>query len=333
MLGVSVMPGPQLRQAVAVSRAVREKYPRVPIVWGGYFASLYTEASLNAKYVDFVVKGQGEDTLVELIAALRGSRNFSDIRGLSFKDQFGLHVHTAERPLKAPDDFPWPPYHRLDPAKYIARTFLGSRTAVHQASIGCPFRCNFCGVVPVYDREKMESTARTASILGHLQTQYGVNAVQFYDNNFFLREDHARDLADRIAPLKLRWWCEARVDIVLGYSDDTLRKLRAAGCVMIFFGVESGNDEALRNMKKQLTSGADAGAGAPHPRVRHCSRVLDDLRQSGGRGAGSGGEYRLRTAREEGESGGGNRGADLRSDTAAQWRVGRCGGEVPLHAR
>jgi radical SAM superfamily enzyme YgiQ (UPF0313 family) len=255
LLGVSVMPGPQLQSAVPLCRAFREKYPHVPIVWGGYFASLYTDAALNARYVDFVVKGQGEDTLLELIGALRGPRDFSGIRGLAFKDRFGLHVHNAERPLKAPDDFPWPPYHRLDPAKYLARTFLGSRTAVHQASIGCPFKCNFCGVVPVYDREKMESPARTAAILGHLRAKYGVNAVQFYDNNFFLREDHARELAGRIAPLHLRWWCEARVDIVLGYSDDTLRKLRQAGCAMIFFGVESGSDHALREMKKQLTAG------------------------------------------------------------------------------
>ena len=82
MLGVSVMPGPQLLQAVAVCRAFREKYPRIPIVWGGYFASLYTEAALNAKYVDFVVKGQGEDTLLELIDELRGARDFSRMRGL-----------------------------------------------------------------------------------------------------------------------------------------------------------------------------------------------------------------------------------------------------------
>ena len=72
LLGVSVMPGPQLPQAIAVCRAFREKYPRVPIAWGGYFASLYTEAALNARYVDFVVKGQGEDTLLELLDALRG---------------------------------------------------------------------------------------------------------------------------------------------------------------------------------------------------------------------------------------------------------------------
>jgi radical SAM superfamily enzyme YgiQ (UPF0313 family) len=253
LLAVSVMPGPQLRSAVPVCRAFRQKYPKVRIVWGGYFASLYTDAVLNAPYVDFVVRGQGEETLLELIEALRGGRDLSGVRGLAFKDQFGLRVQTPERPLQAPDHFPWPPYHRLDHSKYIARTFLGSRTAVHQASIGCPFRCNFCGVVPVYDREKMESPARTAAILNHLQATYGINAVQFYDNNFFLREEHARELAVRIEPLNLHWWCEARVDIVLRYSDDTLRRLRRAGCVMIFFGVESGSDAALRDMKKQLT--------------------------------------------------------------------------------
>jgi radical SAM superfamily enzyme YgiQ (UPF0313 family) len=126
---------------------------------------------------------------------------------------------------------------------------------VYQASIGCPFRCNFCGVVPVYGREKMESPARTASILDHLQKNYGINGVQFYDNNFFLREDHAMELAGRIAPLNLKWWCEARVDLVLRYSDATLRKLREAGCQMIFFGVESGSDATLKSMKKELTSG------------------------------------------------------------------------------
>src|SRR4051794_36522192 len=105
LLGVSVMPGPQLRAAIPVCRAFREKYPDVPIVWGGYFASLYTDAALNAPYVDFVVKGQGEDTLVELLAELRGARQFSRVAGLAFKDAFGLTVHTAERRLKAPDEF------------------------------------------------------------------------------------------------------------------------------------------------------------------------------------------------------------------------------------
>ena len=235
---------------------VRRKYPRVPVVWGGYFPSLYADATLNAPYVDFAVRGQGEDTFLELLAALRGSRKFGGIRGLSYKDDFGLHVHNAERPLRSPDDFPWPPYHRLiNPEKYILPTFLGRRTAVHHASIGCPFRCKFCGVVPVHEgRERLEAPARTAAILAHLQREYAIDAVQFYDNNFFLNESHAREQAERLTPLGLRWWAEGRVDAVLRYSDETLRALRRSGATMIFFGAESGSDKVLAEMNKRITS-------------------------------------------------------------------------------
>ena len=255
ILAVTVMPGPQTVASIPVSRWFKQTFPQVPVVWGGYFPSLYPDTALNASYVDFAVRGQGEDTFVELLAALAGDRNFSGIRGLSYRDAFGLHVHNPERPLRSPGDFPVMPYHRLDAARYILPTFLGSRTVVHQASIGCPYKCNFCGVVGFSgSREKMESPERTAGILAQLQRDYGVNAVQFYDNNFFLREDHARELAERMLPLRMKWWCETRVDAVLRFSDDTLRKIRESGCVMIFFGVESGSNRKLAEMKKEITA-------------------------------------------------------------------------------
>jgi radical SAM superfamily enzyme YgiQ (UPF0313 family) len=256
LLAVSVMPGPQMVAAIELSRYVRTTAPRIPIVWGGYFPSLYPQAALNANYVDFAIQGQGEETIVELLAALRASRDFSIIRGLAYKDAFGLTVQTARRPLRSPGDFPLLPYHRLGPVeKYLLPTFLGRRTAVHHASIGCPFRCQFCGVVPVFDgRQKVESAQRTTETLARLQRDYGIDAVQFYDNNFFLNESHTRDLAERLMPLKLKWWSEGRIDAVLRYSDDTLDALRRAGSAMIFFGAESGSDAALAAMNKQLTS-------------------------------------------------------------------------------
>ena len=157
--------------------------------------------------------------------------------------------------MKGPDAFPWIPFHRVPIEKYLRPSFFGKRTAVHHASIGCPFRCSFCGVHATYGtRERFESPERTAAILSHLATNYGADSVQFYDMNFFLREDHARDLADRLAPLGLRWWCEARVDVMSRYSDATLAALRRAGCTMIFFGAESGSDWALKEMKKGITT-------------------------------------------------------------------------------
>ena len=253
LLAVSVMPGPQMAAAMETSHRIRARFPHLPIVWGGYFPSIFTAAALNAGYVDLAVRGQGEDTFMELLEGLRGQRSFDSIAGISYKDRSGKHCHNPERVLQAPDAFPPLPYHRLPAEKYILPTFLGRRTAVHQASVGCPYSCNFCGVVTAYgSREKMESPARTESALRHLARAYAVDSIQFYDNNFFLREDHARELSDRLAQLGMRWWCEARIDILLGYSDATLKAIRRAGCAMIFFGAESGSDWALKEMNKQL---------------------------------------------------------------------------------
>jgi anaerobic magnesium-protoporphyrin IX monomethyl ester cyclase len=255
-LAVSVMPGPQMVTAVELSKRFKAKYPKVPVIWGGYFPSLYPEATLNAPYVDIAVRGQGEDTFQELLPALRNGRDYRHIAGVSYRDPFGLVVNTKDRAIRSPGDFPWMPYHRLrEPHKYIARTFLGDRTAVHHASYGCPFRCTFCGVTEVAGgRQKSEVPERTAAVLGHLKREYDINAVQFYDNNFFLRESDTADLAERITPLKLSWWCEGRIDILLRYSDATMRALRRSGCKMIFLGAESGSDRILREMEKQLTT-------------------------------------------------------------------------------
>ncbi|HEY1657405.1 MAG TPA: radical SAM protein [Candidatus Sulfotelmatobacter sp.] len=253
MLAVTVMPGPQTVGAVSTCREIRARFPHVKIVWGGYFATNYTAAVLNSEYVDFAVRGQGELTFLELLSALRENREMQNIAGLSYKDPDGRARNNPERPMKPPDTFPWLPYHRLPVEKYLLPTFLGKRTAVHQASIGCPFRCNFCGVVNFSgSREKMEAPERTEAVLRHLAQNYGVDAIQFYDNNFFLREDHTQELAKRIEPLNLKWWCEGRSDIMMSYSDATFEAIRRAGCKMIFFGAESGNNETLKEMKKDL---------------------------------------------------------------------------------
>jgi radical SAM superfamily enzyme YgiQ (UPF0313 family) len=256
VLAVSVMPGPQMVAAITLCKEFRRKHPRIPIVWGGYFPSLYTDATLNAAYVDYAIRGQGEDTLLELLEAVRGPRKLTEVRGLSFKDAFGLHVHNPERPLRSPNDFPTLPYHRLESVeRYLLPTFLGKRTAVHHASIGCPFRCQFCGVVPIFDgRQKTEAPERTAEVLGYLQRKFAIDAVQFYDNNFFLNESHARRQAELLTPLNLKWWAEGRIDTFLRYSDKALREIRRSGATMIFFGAESGSNEVLEQMNKKITA-------------------------------------------------------------------------------
>src|SRR5690606_41520286 len=87
-----------------------------------------------------------------------------------------------------------------------------------------------------------------------LVEQHGMDGVHFYDNNFFVKEDHALELCERIEPLRLSWWCEARIDALLRFSDATWRRIARAGLRMVFLGAESGSDEVLRRMNKKLTT-------------------------------------------------------------------------------
>jgi radical SAM superfamily enzyme YgiQ (UPF0313 family) len=254
-IAFTVMPGPQLASAVPLTKAVKARHADIPIVWGGNFGSLYPEPVLRAPYVDWLIRGQGEHTFAELLDVLKSTRDPETVAGLSFRKADGTHHMGVERRWLGPGELPAPPYHKIPVAEYLRPTFLGRRSGVYQASIGCPYACNFCGVISVFGRrEQVQEPARTAEHLGFLAREHGMDSVHFYDNNFFLNDAHARAIADAFAPLGLRWWCEARVDALLRFSDETWRRLKTAGLTMVFCGAESGSNEVLEKMKKGITA-------------------------------------------------------------------------------
>jgi anaerobic magnesium-protoporphyrin IX monomethyl ester cyclase len=262
-IALTVMPGPQLVSAVPISKALKARFPHLPIIWGGNFGSLYPEPVLNAPYVDWLVRGQGEDSFRELLETIAGERDPMSIAGIGFRLADGSHRITPERVWRGPDELPPPAYQKIRVEQYLHPTILGRRSGVYQASIGCPFGCNFCGVISVFGRrEKIQNPRRTAEHLGFLVREHGMDSVHFYDNNFFLNEAHAREIASALRPLGLRWWCEARVDTLGRFSDETWRALKDAGLTMVFCGAESGSDEVLAKMNKGTTTEQIAHAAA-----------------------------------------------------------------------
>jgi Fe-S oxidoreductase len=255
VVAFTVMPGPQLVNALPLTRALKAKYPALPVVWGGNFSSLYPQPVLDSPYVDWVIRGQGEQTFVELLGVMNGTRDPGSVPGLCYREPDGTHVIGEERRWIGPDELPSPPYHKIDVADYLHPTWLGARSGVYQASIGCPHGCKFCGVISVFGRRELQqSPERTVSHLKFLADKHGMDSVHFYDNNFFVSEPHAREFAERITPLGLRWWCEARVDTLSRFADDTWRMLRKAGLAMVFCGAESGSDAVLKKMNKGTTT-------------------------------------------------------------------------------
>lgn len=255
LIALTVMPGPQLFSAVPLSKALKKLHPDIPIVWGGNFASLYPAAVLNARYVDWLIRGQGEQTFLDLLKVLDGSLDPKTVPGLAFREADGSHWIGPERVWVGPAELPDPPYHKINVGEYLHPTFLGRRSGVYQASIGCPYSCSFCGVISVFGRrEKIQPPERTAAHLEFLTRSHGMDSVHFYDNNFFLNEAHAREIATAFMPLGLNWWCEARVDALTRFSDSTWQLLTSAGLKMVFCGAESGSDDVLAKMSKGITT-------------------------------------------------------------------------------
>jgi anaerobic magnesium-protoporphyrin IX monomethyl ester cyclase len=250
LLAVTVMPGPQLSQAVAVCRRVKTALPDVPIVWGGYFPTQHTDTVLGAPYVDFAVRSQGERAIVDLSAALGCGGPLQRVGGLSWKSGSTI-VHNPLQPPAPLDDLPDLPYERIDMQPYIHANYLGRRTVAHASSFGCPFACSFCAVVAMSNRRWLaQSPARVERVLRHLVSGYGIDAVQMHDMDFFISEARTAEFCERIANLGIRWWALGRVDTLMQYSDATWEKMAASGLAMVFSGAESGTDATLAAMNK-----------------------------------------------------------------------------------
>lgn len=250
LLACTVMPGPQLRQAVPVCKRIKATLPDLTILWGGYFPTQHYEVILQSGYVDYVIQGQGEAPFRRFVDTLHGGGALDDVPALGYNDNGTVRV-SPRAPLVPLDNLPWYPYDRLDVGRYVGRSYLGRRVLSHNSSFGCPFACNFCAVVALSKRRWLpESAERVAGIVGHLQDQWQIDALEFHDMDFFVSEERTADFADRIADRNLRWWALGRVDTLMGYSDATWERMRRSGVKMIFMGAESGDDAMLKRMNK-----------------------------------------------------------------------------------
>ena len=265
ILGISAMPGPQVADALTVTREVRKRNPDAVIIWGGYFATQHAEVCLREPAIDYVLKGFGEHAFLQFVDGVRNGRvDLDAVAGLCYRSERGstdllaprlgqrqVMVENESAPPPDPNELPEFPYHRIDMEAYARPTYLGRRTLSHHSSHGCPFTCNYCAVTGMAKgRYRAESPERTARVVRRLVHEFGADAVQFYDNNFFVHEARTAEICERITPLGIAWWAEGRMDTLLKWSDRTWERLAESGLRMIFMGAEAASDEQLRRMNR-----------------------------------------------------------------------------------
>ncbi|HVY74968.1 MAG TPA: radical SAM protein [Puia sp.] len=259
-LGFTVMPGPQLKQAIPIAQRVRREFPGTIMIWGGYFPSNQPEVVLNSGYVHFIVNGPGDHAFPALISALENQTPFDQIKNLIFKKEDRL-IKTPKEDLIDQETLKPLPYDKLDRfyplGKYLGKTYLGRKTLAYHSSIGCPFTCSFCAVVPIYEaRWKAKPAGAVYQDIRYIKDRWSADAIEFHDNNFFVSEKRTLEFSKLIRQENMVWWGEGRIDTINRYKDETLAIMRDSGCRMIFFGAETGNDEVLKKMDKGGTQSA-----------------------------------------------------------------------------
>jgi radical SAM superfamily enzyme YgiQ (UPF0313 family) len=252
-LGVTVLSGAPIRDALRVSRAVKERRPDLPVIWGGWHPSLFPLETLDEASIDVTVQGQGEETFNELVERLAERHPLDSVAGCSFRVD-GAARRNPARPLREMGSLPPHDYETIDVEAYFARK--GQRQLDFISSTGCFWRCTFCADPFVFNRSWTAlSPARLADDVERLARRYGIEELAFQDETFFTYRNRVVAIAEEFLRrgLGFRWTATMRADQGVRLSAEDFALCVRSGLDRVLIGVESGSSEMLRWMKKDIT--------------------------------------------------------------------------------
>lgn len=230
---------------VAYSMAERVRRLGIPTVIGGPHATFLPDEGLE--HCDFVVRREGQETMLELVKALEGDADVADIAGLSYHDALGEPAHNPNRPPCPPEAFEELPAPALD-------LIVGHERMTNipiMTQWGCPFNCDFCSVIHMFGRQVRARAIE--SVLDELETYRDRGAVFFYDDNFVVDKRRTKALMREMIERDLtpRWSAQMRAEAV--YKSKRTRELdhellslmHDSGCAMVYCGFESVSQATL----------------------------------------------------------------------------------------
>ena len=238
------------QNAIQVIKDAKAIDPDLLTVMGGPHVSFCAGDTMKAfPELDFIVIGEGEETIVELAEAADNGRQWDRIDGIVFRNNGGVQHTPVKKPCLDVDSLPVPARHLLPLGRYRALNLSVSMTT----SRGCPFKCIFCvGRKMVGAKVRYRSTQPVVDELEYLST-LKFSQINIADDLFTANKRHCIDICDEIIRrgLDIKWSSFARVDTV---SLEVLKKMKEAGCDTISFGLETANAEILKTIQKGITT-------------------------------------------------------------------------------
>lgn len=253
-LGITVLSGAPILDALAISRAAKRARPELPVIWGGWHPSMFARECLAEPSVDVTVQGQGEETFADIVSRLRDGRSLEDCAGCAFRQPDGaIHVNRP-RQLQPLGTFREPNYGLIPVERYYR--LKGKRQLDFISSQGCNFRCAFCSDPFVYGRKWVGlDPAAMAERIGQLWDRYRFDDLNFQDETFFTKRDRVQAFAEQViaAGMHFTWAGTMRADQGVRMPDDVWRLCKQSGLRRLLVGVESGSDEMLKRIRKDIT--------------------------------------------------------------------------------
>lgn len=239
---------------IALMLAIRIKHatPNVKIIFGGIHPSLYPLEILKRKEVDVVVIGEGEYVLHEILNCWNNEEDIDGIAGIAFKRDGEIIVNPLRPQEKMLDQFPFPARHLLPMELYRPFVYLRKPARAIISSRGCPFLCVFCCRDISGRRYRLRKPEKVIEEIKELSEKWNSKEIDFQDPVFGLNENWVRKFCKMLIneKLDLVWSALTRVDLV---DKKLLRLMKKAGCWMLYYGIEAGNQQLLNNIKKKTT--------------------------------------------------------------------------------
>jgi anaerobic magnesium-protoporphyrin IX monomethyl ester cyclase len=252
--GVTSMTGYQISEGLDISKKVKEIYPDLPIIWGGYHPTILPEETVANKNVDIVVRGQGELAFKELVEIISAGLDYGNVRGITYKRDNAI-ITNPDRDFEDTNNLKEIPYDLLDIEKYIHISELGSRTLEYVSSQGCPFNCRFCVEPVVYkNRYHALKPERVLDEIEKLVKRHGIDSVLFQDTNFFLNEQRVTEICKGLIERKIKInWGDAngRAPQMTKFNRNTWDLIKESGCKSILIGAESALQPVLDYLDKR----------------------------------------------------------------------------------
>lgn len=255
VVGITAMT-PTINSAANVVEKVKELDNNITVVLGGVHTTILPEQTLKMiPGIDIIVRGEGEQTVLQLLDALNGDHgDISQILGLNYREGNEIKNTPLRPPISNLDELPFPAFHLLPITKYRLHPPFGRRSPVMPivTSRGCPYRCVFCSKAVCGKKYRSNTPSYVVDEIRFLTEKFGVKEIKFYDDVFTLDKKRIMAICRLLKEenIDVPWSCETRVNLV---NRALLGVMKDAGCYMIAYGVESGNQGILDMLKKDIT--------------------------------------------------------------------------------